>query len=62
MEYSISEDATLSTIVGEDGQPINLFERDMIALKATMYAAFLTVQDDAFAALKPAGEPAGAEA
>ena len=62
MEYSVSEDATLSTIVGEDGAPINLFERDMMALKATMYAAFLTVQDDAFAALKPAGKPAGAEA
>lgn len=61
MEYAISQDATLTTIVGEDGAPINLYERDMLALRATMYVAFLTVQDDAFAALKPAGEPVGSE-
>lgn len=54
LEYSISTEATLSTIQGEDGAPINLFERDLIALKATMYVAFLTVQEDGFAALKPA--------
>lgn len=61
IEYSISEDATLSTITGEDGQAINLFERDLIALKATMYVAFLTVQSDAFAVLKPAGASEEAE-
>lgn len=53
IEYSISEDATLTSIVGENDKPINLFERDLIALKATMYVAFLTVKADAFAALKP---------
>lgn len=53
LEYSISTDATISTIVGEDGAPINLFERDLIALKATMYVAFLTVQEECFAVLKP---------
>lgn len=56
LEYAISEDATLTTIVGEDGGPINLFERDLLALKVTMYAAFLTVKDDAFALLKPKTE------
>lgn len=53
IEYSISEDATLTSIIGENNLPINLFERDLIALKATMYVAFLTVKADAFAALKP---------
>ena len=51
--YSISEDATLSTVVGEDGKPINLFERDLVALKATMYIGFMTLKDDAFSALTP---------
>lgn len=60
IEYSISEDATLTSIVGENDKPINLFERDLIALKATMYVAFLTVKADAFAALKPKAK-AGSE-
>lgn len=53
IEYKILEEATLSTIVGEDGAPINLAERDLVALRATMYVAFLTVKPDAFAVLKP---------
>lgn len=53
IEYSISEDATLSTVVGEDGEPINLFERDLVALKATMYVGFMTLKEDAFSALTP---------
>nr|DAM61513.1 MAG TPA: Major capsid protein [Caudoviricetes sp.] len=53
IEYKILEEATLSTIVGEDGAPINLAERDMVGLRATMYVAFLTVKPDAFAVLKP---------
>jgi len=53
LEYMISEDATLSTVVGEDGAPINLFERDLVALRATMHVAFLTVKEDAFAAVTP---------
>lgn len=54
IEYKISEDATLTTIQDEDGNPINLFERDMFALRATMHVAFMTLSDDAFAALTPA--------
>lgn len=53
IEYAISEDATLTTIQDEEGNPINLFERDMFALRATMHVAFMTLKDDAFAALTP---------
>lgn len=57
IEYSISEDATLSTVLGADDQPINLFERDLVALKATMHIAFMTLKDDAFGALTPKVTP-----
>ncbi|WP_230301472.1 phage major capsid protein [Peribacillus simplex] len=53
MEYKISEDATLTTVLGEDGEPINLFERDMFALRVTQQVGFMTLTDDAFAALTP---------
>ena len=56
IEYAISEDATLSTITDESGEVINLFERDMFALRATMHIAFLTIKEDAFAVLKPKTE------
>ncbi|MCY8918051.1 phage major capsid protein [Bacillus atrophaeus] len=58
MEYKISEDATLSTVVDENGEPINLYERDMVALRVTQQVGFMTLTDDAFAALTP--ETAGA--
>lgn len=48
IEYKISEDATLGT--GETA--INLFEQDMVALRATMHIGFLVVKDAAFASLK----------
>lgn len=53
IEYAVSEDATLTTIVDGEGNPINLFERDMFALRATMHVAFMTLKEDAFAALVP---------
>lgn len=53
IEYSISEDATISTMVDESGEPINLFERDMVALRATMYIGFMTLKEDGFSALTP---------
>lgn len=56
MEYKISEDATLTTIVDDDGNPINLFERDMFALRVTQQVAFTTLAADAFAALVPEAE------
>lgn len=56
MTYAISEDATLSTIKGEDGQPINLFERELVALRVTMDVAFMIVKDEAFATLDATAE------
>lgn len=53
MEYKISEDATLTTVVGADTEPINLFERDMFALRVTQQVGFMTLADDGFAALTP---------
>lgn len=54
MEYKISEDATLTTVVDENGDPINLYERDMVALRVTQQVGFMTLTDDAFAAITPA--------
>ncbi|MFS1186823.1 phage major capsid protein [Bacillus velezensis] len=56
MEYKISEDATLTTAKGEDGAEINLFERDMVALRVTQQVGFMTLTDDAFAAITPETE------
>lgn len=53
IEYTISTDATLTTIQDGDGNPINLFERDMFALRAIMEIGFMTLKEDAFAALVP---------
>lgn len=55
IEYAISQDATLTTIVDEAGNPVNLFERDMFALRATAHFGFMVLNDDAFAAMTPAG-------
>ncbi|MCT4507934.1 MAG: phage major capsid protein [Tepidibacter sp.] len=52
IEYKISEDATLD-VLGEDGKPINLFERDMVALRVTMHVAFMVLKEGAFSALTP---------
>lgn len=51
VEYKISEEAQLSTLVNEDGTPINLFEQDMVALRVSMYVGALIVKDEAFAGL-----------
>ena len=48
IDYRISEDATL----GSGETAINLFEQDMLALRATMHIGFLVVKDEAFANLK----------
>lgn len=53
MSYEISTQATLSSIVGEDGEPINLFERELVALRATMDIGFMVVSDSAFGAVMP---------
>lgn len=53
LNYAISEEAQLSSIVGEDGKPVNLFERELIAIRATMDVAFMVLKDDAFAKIEP---------
>jgi HK97 family phage major capsid protein len=53
MSYKISEEAQLSTLKNEDGTPVNLFEQELVALRATMDVAFMIVKDDAFAKITP---------
>lgn len=53
LNYAISEEAQLSSIVDENGDPINLFERELIAIRATMDVAFMVLKDDAFAKIQP---------
>ncbi|MDM8100941.1 phage major capsid protein [Oceanobacillus oncorhynchi] len=53
LNYSISEEAQLSSIVDENGEPINLFERELIAIRATMDVGFMVLKDDAFAKIEP---------
>jgi HK97 family phage major capsid protein len=53
LNYEISTDAQLSSIVGEDGNPVNLFERELMAIRATMDVAFMVTKDDAFAKVAP---------
>ena len=57
INYQISEDAQLSTITNEDGTPVNLFEQEMVALRATMDVGLMIVKDGAFAKLAPVSEP-----
>ena len=51
IEYEILTEATLTTVVDEAGNPLNLAERDMAAIKATFDLGFMVVKDDAFAAV-----------
>ena len=49
--YKISEEGQISTMKNEDGTPINLFEQEMIAIRATMDVGVLIIKDKAFAKL-----------
>ncbi len=51
ISYKISEDAQLSTITNDDGSAVNLFEQELVALRATMDIAFMIVKDTSFAKL-----------
>lgn len=46
IDYKISTEGTVGNI--------NLFEQDMVAVRATMRVAYLAVKDDAFAVIEPA--------
>lgn len=52
--YKISEEGQISTITNADGTPINLFEQEMIAIRATMDIAVMITKTDAFAKLTAA--------
>lgn len=54
LNYSISEEAQLSSIVDENGEPINLWERELMAIRATMDVGFMVLKDEAFAKIEPA--------
>lgn len=53
ISFKISEDAQLSTLTNEDGTPVNLFEQELVALRATMDIGFMIVKDEAFAKIAP---------
>ncbi len=55
IEYKILDQATLTTVTTDDGKPLSLPERDLIAIRATMRLGFLPVKEEAFAVLVPAG-------
>lgn len=57
LNYQISEDAQLSSIVDELDKPVNLFEREMVAVRATMDVGFMVLKDDAFAKIEPVPAP-----
>ena len=54
INYEVLREATLTTVTMADNQPLNLAERDMVAIKATMRLGFAPVKNDAFALLTPA--------
>ncbi|MGV3079070.1 phage major capsid protein [Streptococcus sp. 32226D021BW] len=54
INYKISEEGQISTITNTDGTPINLFEQEMIAIRATMDIAVMITKTDAFAKLTAA--------
>lgn len=72
MHYMISQDATLTTVTSKEpkvpGQlpdgnmdtvPLNLFEREMAALRVTMDVAFEVISPEAFYLIKPAAGTTG---
>lgn len=58
INFKISEEAQLSTLTNEDGTPVNLYEQELVALRATMDIGFMVIKDEAFAKIqtKAAGE------
>jgi len=61
INYSISEEAQLSTVVASDGNPVNLYEQELIAVRATMDIGFMVINDNAFAKLEGTGGGGGVE-
>lgn len=57
IQFEILTEATLTTVVDQDGAPLSLAERDMVALKATFMPAFMVLKEGNFAALTPTTTP-----
>ena len=53
INFKISEEAQLSTLTNEDGTPVNLYEQELVALRATMDIGFMVIKDEAFAKIQP---------
>lgn len=53
IEFHILTEGQITDIKGSDGQPINLGERQLIALQPTLHFGALIVKDDAFAKVTP---------
>lgn len=51
ISYKILEEAQLSSVLGDDNKPINLAERELVALRATMDIGFVILNKEAFAKL-----------
>lgn len=62
INYDVLTEATLTSVKGEDGLPINLAERDMAAIKATFTPAFMVIKDEATAAVMASGSTSKANA
>lgn len=56
-EYSISEEAQLSTINYKDDKPLNLWEQDMVALRVTFQIGAMIAKDEAFGVIEAAATP-----
>lgn len=52
IQYEITTEGTISSILDQDGKPLNLFERDMAAIKATMEVAIMITKDESFSIIK----------
>lgn len=48
ISYKISEEGQLSTVTNADGSPVNLFEQELIAMRATMDVGIHILKDEAF--------------
>lgn len=59
INFKISEEAQLSTIENEDGTPVNLYEQELLAVRATMDVGFMLIKDEAFAKIAPDTTPGG---
>ena len=57
IEFKVLDQATLTTIEDDDGNPVNLAERDMFALRAIMEVGAMVVKDEAFAVINKTPTP-----